>query len=207
MRSVARGWAATWQTRDKDDFARPRKRCERFGRDSEGGPRSGRSGRRLRGCGSVDRVRRVAAFGGVADWGPVRRTRHPRRDQHGADVGVNTNNKNGERIVKLTMAKKEEGTPPAPVAAVRFLATLVGEFIRWWRQDFYVYSDGAYTMVDDGYIEWLVRQFVVDEWGEATPTTSISKRPSPSSGRHAMSIRGWNCRSGSMAARWAIVSC
>ena len=70
--------------------------------------------------------------------------------------------------MKMTMKeKKEEGPPSAPMAAMLFLATLVGEFIRWWRQDFYIYVSGAYEMVDDGYIAWLVREFIVDEWGAA----------------------------------------
>ena len=59
------------------------------------------------------------------------------------------------------------GRPWRRMAAMLFLATLVGEFIRWWRQDFYIFVSGAYEMVDDGYIAWLVRDFVVDEWGVA----------------------------------------
>ena len=70
--------------------------------------------------------------------------------------------------MKLTMKeKKEEGPPSAPMAAMLFLATVVGEFLRWWREDFYIYVAGAYERVDLGYVEHLVREFIVDEWGAA----------------------------------------
>ena len=71
--------------------------------------------------------------------------------------------------MRLTLEekKKKEGPPSAPEAAVLFLATLVGEFIRWWRQDFFLYCRGAYEMVDTGYIAWLAREYVVDTWGVA----------------------------------------
>ena len=71
--------------------------------------------------------------------------------------------------MRLTLEekKKNEGPPSAPEAAMMFLATLVGEFIRWWREDFYIYVAGAYERVDAGYIAHLVREFVVDTWGAA----------------------------------------
>ena len=67
----------------------------------------------------------------------------------------------------LKEKKKKEGPPSAPEAAMLFLVTIVGEFIRWWREDFYIYVAGSYERVDVGHIAHLVRGFIVNTWGVA----------------------------------------